>query len=336
MGNLPNRPTHRTIAREANVSNVTVSLALRNHPSIPESTRARIREIAETQGYRPDPKLNELMHHLRTHRNQKFSSNLAALRLRPERETHYNSRVLAGVAEQARRYGYSLEVIDLDKPSLPPRRLRKILYSRGIEGVVLLPMEPVDLSDLVDWSAYSVVATSHSILKPRFHSVVPNQFSNMLRLCERLAAVGEKRIGIVMTVVQELKVNHRFTGAYLWNTMMKGWPLIPPLIVDSGELKREVLMKWIEKHDPRVVITFQKVMEAVNTQLPASVRNRILWARTGVDPGAKDQWGILENAEEIGRAAMDVLVGMIHRGYRGIPETPRCTEIEGTVRLNRQ
>ncbi len=38
-----NPPTLREIARRAGVSHTTVSLALRNHPSIPEETRERMR-----------------------------------------------------------------------------------------------------------------------------------------------------------------------------------------------------------------------------------------------------------------------------------------------------
>jgi LacI family transcriptional regulator len=330
MADSPPRPTQRTIAREAGVSAVTVSLALRNHASIPEPTRKRIHNIAEAQGYQSDPNITKLMHHLRMRRTKNLSSNLVALRKRPESKSHYQSKVLVGVMEQAARLGYALEVINLEEPSLSPAKLGKILRNRGVEGLVLLPMEPADLSDLTDWSRFSVVATSYSVLKPRFNTVVPNQFSNMLKLCAQLAAAGENRIGIVTTIAHDLKVNHRFISAYFWHTMSGNGTVIPPLLVESHLQVHRHLLKWIEKHDPKVILTFQN---NIDLNLPEEVRRRIKWVRTGLASNADGQSGIFENPKEVGRAAIDVLAGMLQRGDRGIPISPRCTEIEGEVKL---
>ena len=48
-----NPPTLREIARRAGVSHTTVSLSLRNHPSIPEKTRERLRRLAEPEPVQP-------------------------------------------------------------------------------------------------------------------------------------------------------------------------------------------------------------------------------------------------------------------------------------------
>jgi LacI family transcriptional regulator, repressor for deo operon, udp, cdd, tsx, nupC, and nupG len=47
------RTTIREVAQEAGVSVSTVSLALANHPGVAETTKARVREIAERLNYRP-------------------------------------------------------------------------------------------------------------------------------------------------------------------------------------------------------------------------------------------------------------------------------------------
>ncbi len=49
------------VAKRAGVHVTTVSLALRNHPSLPEHTKERIRALAAEMGYRPDPSLRALM-----------------------------------------------------------------------------------------------------------------------------------------------------------------------------------------------------------------------------------------------------------------------------------
>src|SRR5882724_4094007 len=57
--------TMATIAREAGVSLMTVSRALRGHLSVRPKTGDRIRLLAEKLGYRPDPKVSRLMGYLR-------------------------------------------------------------------------------------------------------------------------------------------------------------------------------------------------------------------------------------------------------------------------------
>src|SRR3954467_13477885 len=54
------------IADRAAVSKATVSLALRDHSSIPPATRARIQGIADELGYRPNPLVSALMTYQRS------------------------------------------------------------------------------------------------------------------------------------------------------------------------------------------------------------------------------------------------------------------------------
>jgi len=54
-------PSQKDIAERAHVSQMTMSLALRDSPVISELTRRRIRAIAEELDYRPDPLVSALM-----------------------------------------------------------------------------------------------------------------------------------------------------------------------------------------------------------------------------------------------------------------------------------
>ena len=49
------------IAREAGCSRSTVSLALRDNPSIPRCTRDRIKALAERMNYKPNPFVSKLL-----------------------------------------------------------------------------------------------------------------------------------------------------------------------------------------------------------------------------------------------------------------------------------
>lgn len=63
------RVTSRDVARLAGVSQPTVSRALRNHPLVPEATRARVREAARALGYVP----NQLGRSLSTQATQRVA-----------------------------------------------------------------------------------------------------------------------------------------------------------------------------------------------------------------------------------------------------------------------
>ena len=54
------RVTQLDVAREAGVHRSTVSLAFRNHPSIPAETRERVMRVAKKLGYTIDPMLAAL------------------------------------------------------------------------------------------------------------------------------------------------------------------------------------------------------------------------------------------------------------------------------------
>src|ERR1700739_695014 len=60
MATPQTRPTIRDIARDTGFHYSTVSLALRDHPRIPDSTKRIIREAAKGLGYQPDATLSPL------------------------------------------------------------------------------------------------------------------------------------------------------------------------------------------------------------------------------------------------------------------------------------
>ena len=60
MAILQSRPTIRDIGRKTGFHYSTVSLALRDHPRIPDATKQIIRDAAKGLGYQPDAMLSAL------------------------------------------------------------------------------------------------------------------------------------------------------------------------------------------------------------------------------------------------------------------------------------
>ena len=93
------------IAAKAKVHVTTVSLALRDHPSIPPTTRARIRAVAKQFGYQRDPLLDALNFHRSRQAQQDRTVNSAfvvhAGTTRLFSGNHYQPLVYAGAKAAA-------------------------------------------------------------------------------------------------------------------------------------------------------------------------------------------------------------------------------------------
>ena len=106
----PPRVTQRDLARLAKVSHTTVSLALRNHPSIPAQTRARITRLARKHRYQPDPMLDALNAYRVSRTPARFQGTIAWL-TNFETAGAWRGMIQAegyflGAQEQAQRLGY--------------------------------------------------------------------------------------------------------------------------------------------------------------------------------------------------------------------------------------
>jgi DNA-binding LacI/PurR family transcriptional regulator len=59
------RPTLADIAAQLGISKMSVSRALRGERQVSEELRARVQQMADSVGYRPDPEIAKLMTHMR-------------------------------------------------------------------------------------------------------------------------------------------------------------------------------------------------------------------------------------------------------------------------------
>src|SRR5690606_24556736 len=109
--------TLQHIAADCEVSKATVSLALRDAPSIPETTRHRIKAAATRLGYRMNPLVSAHCAYVRTARQSKATSVLGYLTnwassAQPA-STLVNQRCLAGMHAKAKELGYRVDQFQL-------------------------------------------------------------------------------------------------------------------------------------------------------------------------------------------------------------------------------
>ncbi|HEX3731090.1 MAG TPA: LacI family DNA-binding transcriptional regulator [Opitutaceae bacterium] len=323
------RPSMRDIAEVAGVSAMTVSKALRNSPKIARRTRERILKIAGRLGYRPDPELTKLMNHLRSRTKPVFQGLICALTDRPAALGHpYLQAMAEGARRRAESRGYGFDLMHFEEDQDHGRQLRRVLWARGAQGVLLLPLQaPVALEGLLPWKDISAVAATSSILSPDLHRVTPNHYANTLQLCDRLAARGYRRIGLVIDAVQDMRVNHAFSAAVTWHSFQHQDGVVPPLIFSppwpSG------LAAWFRRERPDALIASDHLRSreyAATLGLPLG--GPVAFVSTYTDP-ASGLAGIDELPGEIAATAVDHLAGMIQHAEKGIPAHATATLLSG-------
>ncbi|HEY9250575.1 MAG TPA: LacI family DNA-binding transcriptional regulator [Rariglobus sp.] len=332
------RVTVRDLALRAGVHFTTVSMALRNHPRIPEETRNRIKKLAAEMGYRPDAMLNALSSYRTSLRKPRFKATLAWInseavpaRSHPVvlfREYHEGAR------DRADSLGYGLEEIHLTEPGLTRDRVGSILKARGIEGVLVAPLpRGQDSINLLPWEKLASVTFGYSLQHPPLHTVTASQYHAMRTILRELRALGYRRIGYVSDREFERRCDGNWQAAF-WVDANEQPPArrVPPFICSDEIRDRKKLREWLHRHRPEVLVQAGIVGPWLRRELAAlklDVPGDIGLVSHDVATGDKVNAGIDEKGRVTGAAAVDLLVAMINRQEFGPPDNPHQLLIEG-------
>lgn len=173
-------PTSRDVARAAGVSQTTVSYALTGRGNISAATRARVLEVAESIGYRP----NLAARSMRTRR-----SGRVAVIMGSAVDTHM--RLLAGAIDVAGEAGFVAETLHADgSPQDRIDRIRELASGGQYEGI--LTIAPLAAGAIASDS--SCVVVSAATFDDELRSVgALADATQVATLIETLAAAGHRR-----------------------------------------------------------------------------------------------------------------------------------------------
>jgi DNA-binding LacI/PurR family transcriptional regulator len=328
----------REVAAAAKVCVMTVSLALRDNPRISTTTRDRIKRLAAELGYHPDPELSRLMNHLRGSRIVPGKIGVALIDFYPTAgfiENVYNAKIRSGAERRADELGFSITTMHAADYKLSLPNLLKVIRARGLEGALIMPsVVPLELDPAVNWNGISVVATSKSILAPRFHCVLPNQFGNAMRLLETLQGQSQQRICAVFDELFDERTGHNFTAAVNWRPAGRSTLIVPQA---ASPLDRaELVAGWLAEQRPDAVFAQS---DAVVAGIPRLRRVRPRLNFQVISLGEHNSAGFSyldERADLVGAGAIDLLGGMMYYHETGIPAHPRTTLLDGKLVLSRK
>lgn len=325
----------RDIARRLNISHTTVSRALQNDWRITEAVRLEVQRMAKELGYQRDPMLAALAHYRRARVEHPITASLAWINTWPEPERLRNFREFAlywqGATAEAARNGYRLDELGCSK-DLSPSRLHEVLRARGIRGILLPPGWAGQTFDWggFNWDDFCVVRFGYSFETPASHLVASDQLSNGLLAFERMWRRGYRRIGMVMWKTQGTRLV-RFSAGYLYGQLQV--PVksrLSPLMLSETDSQTDErhLLAWLKKAKPDAILTdissLPQMLAKIGRRVPKDIG---LAALSVLDGGVSA--GIYQNSEEIGSAAVQLLISLIHHNQRGIPEIPREVLVRG-------
>lgn len=325
------------IADQVGVSRATVSLALRNHPSIPPVTRERIRRVADGLGYRPNPLISALMRHQReggpprpTHLALGIVINFSK---RGPWRSYLSEDLLTGAAARAAKRGYRLEEFWLGDMGVNGSRLSKILAQRAIPGFIVAPLPAAHGHLRLDWARFSAVAIGYSLVRPALHRVSTNRFQAMCLAMRRLRRLGYARVGLALPVNQDARVDHQWASAFLWEQRQASpRQRVAPLLVRDQDWTERRFRRWVGAQRPDVVLGHQAEVAAWLAKLRDEGGDPVGFVHLWNPDPSGTYAGIYHSPPAIGAAAVDMLVELVQRNERGAPDAPHTLLLDSVWR----
>ena len=179
----------KDIAKQANVSVMTVSKALRDKPDIASTTRARIRAIADQVGYVP----NHAARGLRTRSTSQFALIISAL------TNPLYTRVIMAIEEQSHEMGYEILFAQtLNNPEREERVIRRML-ARQVDGLFIRPVYRPDNTALIydelrQYGTPTVIVGHRALFCSEFPNVQTDDLAASRLATQHLLDLGHQRI----------------------------------------------------------------------------------------------------------------------------------------------
>lgn len=180
--------TIRDVAERAAVSPATVSRVLSGSPGVRPVIRARVLGAIDALDYRP----NRLASNLRRQTTAMIGVVVSDI------ENPHFTQMVRVVEDAAFARGFRVLLCNTDESPERQRAYLDVLAAERVQGVVLVPSNPVDgeIGRLLDLGI-PVVAFDRVVDEPRADAVVVDNADGGRRATEHLIAAGHRRIGFV-------------------------------------------------------------------------------------------------------------------------------------------
>lgn len=324
--------TLQDVAAKAGVSISTASRCLTRTVGVSKATETRVLSAVESLGYRYNPLLGEVMRSTRRGAPNHHLGTLAYITpyddVQEWRATPTLCRHWSAARDQAALFGFGVTEFAMTSQGMTGRRLGEILRARGIAGILLaaFPKDPFEL--VLPWEHFATVPVGHMVQNPQLDCVVSDHTQAVLMAGRVLAARGYRRIGLAIEGYQNSITNHGWANGYAAlpaeNTALAA---IPPFLPEK--IAARGFTEWVRAHRVDCVLTLSTFRNQPNRMREWLAEAGLVCPRDvglvslDVTPATATWAGIDQNSDEIGRAAVDLVLSKVRAGERGIPRVRR-------------
>lgn len=324
------------------MSQTTVSMALRGAPAISAEVRGKILSTAKTMGYQPNMYANRLTAHIRSGKKLSDKDVIAlVVDARSPEEWQENAtycEFYRGVCQKAFELGLEVETFFLQKPGMNAEKIDRILYSRGITGVIMAPPYFGNRSIKFHWSRYAAVGVGFGAEEQDLRRVAFDQLYNYITAFLELRKLGYRRIGTVLSsrVVHGSHHIGKWYAAYMHcQHLIPENEQIPVMETTDGQVPesghaalKERLRQWVSKWRPDVILSTvgeeRAWLEEMGFRIPRDI-GIACFSR----PVGSNLAGIDEKSEVVGATALELVAAQLAHNEIGLPAHLTAMMIEG-------
>jgi len=222
-----------------------------------------------------------------------------------------------GAATAAEALGYRLEIVKPWTQGLSEQDVSRVLWTRGIRGVLLAPnYSRPDPRYELEWAKFATVLLGSSLVNTGLPRVARDYYHDAKLALSKLHEAGYSRIGMVLDTSMHERTERRYAAAFREYGHSR---LHLVDLTKSESTERRRLERWRERARPDAVITglFQP-------WIPASLPQVKLMLR----PGEKGI-GVRADFARVGTEAMRLLDGMLRENRLGLHPDPISALVPG-------
>lgn len=334
-------PNQKNIAEALGITQATVSRALRGDRRISAKIRKKVNQTAKRIGYHPNAYLTVLMSNIRNGRTLSDKGVIGLLIEARSQAEWYQVEAYQtfhrGVLRRAGELGFHIESFFLNKPGMSATKIDRILYARGITGIILAPPYHGNRTLKIRWDRYAAVGVGSGWEQQELNRVAYDSLYNFTLAFNELRSLGYKRIGTVLgsMFIDGNRHGVKWYTAYLdcQNSLPEN-ERIPALAGKKGFSEDEdrilgnEFREWFLKWKPDAVLTMvgreRKWLDAMGLMIPRDVGLACLAQST--DPCCAR---IDDKSKVVGATALELVAAQIARNEFGLPVHPKATMIEG-------
>lgn len=322
------RVTMKDVADAIGVHQTTVSLALRNHSSLPVKTREIIKQKARELGYAPDPMLSALVSYRQHSRPSKAPPTIGYIMdLRDEKELeHLKCRWLffRNAQKRAEELGYRLEVFYYGSGNFNSRTLDRIFKTRQITGLIIAAFtHQTDLS--LSWERYSVIKIEALPFNLHFDVVENNQMQVTQLAMQKMHEKGHRRVGMLVGQHDEVHTRNLFSAGYLVSqSMFAPEDRVPMKVIEGINLEEELddIIHWLQIYHVETLITNWNELVPFLNRIEIALNRKLTLVPLDIDHFDSGLMGVKQNHEAVGQNAVDCVTNLMRNNKRGMLDYP--------------